>query len=289
MTLPSIDTTVTYASGAVTSSSTVLHVESLPDGRFAVLLAETACHPIDAAWPDQGADRAVLVFGTRRVDIEECVVGATDGLSLFLGSDVPVRKGTEGWAFVVAHIVAGEAPREGAAASVEVDEAHRQRVSAGHTACHLASLALNAALADRWRKDIPADALGHPNFDAVAIDVSSIGENCSTDTYRLGRSLRRKGFVSEDIDLAATGAAVNRVLGRWVESGAPITVRHAGAGLTDRRFWECELPDGSVSIPCGGTHAQSLTRFAAIRVALTLEDVDGTSVVRMDTRATVVA
>ncbi|WP_026533589.1 metal-dependent hydrolase [Arthrobacter sp. H41] len=287
MTLPAIDTTVTYAAGAVASSSTVLHVEELADRRFAVLLAETACHPVDAAWPDQGADRAVLVSGGRRMVIEECVVGATDGSALFLGSDVPVRKGTAGWSFVVAHLLAGEAPREGSPVSVEVDGTYRRAVSAGHTACHLASLALNAAVADRWKKDIPADALGSPDFDAVAIDISRIGENSSTDTYRLGRSLRRKGFVSEDLDPGAIGASVNRLLGQWVAFGGPITVRHDGDLLTDRRHWECSLPEGAVSIPCGGTHAASLADFARIQVDLSIDDVDGTPVLKMATTATV--
>ncbi|MBG6182210.1 alanyl-tRNA synthetase [Arthrobacter sp. CAN_A214] len=286
MTLPAIDTTVTYAAGAVASSSTVLHVEELADGRSAVLLAETACHPVDAAWPDQGADRAVMVSGGRRMAIEDCVVGATDGTALFLGSDVPVRKGTDGWSFVVAHLIAGEPPHEGAPASVEVDETYRRAVSAGHTACHLASLALNAAVADRWRKDIPADPLGSPNFDAVAIDGSRIGEHSSTDTYRLGRSLRRKGFVSEGLDPGAVCASVNRLLEQWVESGGPITVRHDGSLLTDRRHWECSLPGGVVSIPCGGTHAGSLAEFARIQVDLSIDDADDTPVLRMDTTAT---
>ena len=80
-----------------------------------------------------------------------------------------------------------------------VDADYRTRLSVGHTACHLASLALNRAVADRWKKEVRADGLGAPDFDGTAIDVSLIVENGSVDTYRLGKSLRKRGFVTEGI------------------------------------------------------------------------------------------
>ncbi|MHA7285262.1 alanyl-tRNA editing protein [Arthrobacter sp. MDT3-44] len=283
MALPRTDTRVTYPLGAVESASRVLHVEALDGGRCAVLLDTTAFHPVDSAWPDQGPDRGELQAGSRTWPVADCVVGATDGATLYLGDEAPVRKGAEGWAFVVVHLIDGEGPAEGDDVVVRVDGAHRAAVSAGHTGCHLASLALNRAMAGRWKKDVAPDALGAPNFDALAIDTTVIGEFGSVDRYRLGKSLRRKGFSGEDLDTDATAAAVNATLAAWTATGAPIGIEADGPGLTDRRRWVCGLSDEGAEIPCGGTH---LTSLAGLDVAVQLElsDADGTPVLRMDTR-----
>src|SRR6478609_672622 len=104
MTLPSTDTAVTYPDGDLTSTGTVLHLEPLADGRTAVVLDRTAIHPVDAVWPDQPADEGTLTAGGRSYAVVDAVVGATDGTVLHVG-DAPVRTGTEGWAFVVCHLV----------------------------------------------------------------------------------------------------------------------------------------------------------------------------------------
>ncbi|MFJ6001273.1 metal-dependent hydrolase [Arthrobacter sp. NPDC092385] len=286
MALPITDTRVTYPQGAVESASRVLHVEVRDDGRRAVLLDTTAFHPVDHAWPDQGPDRGELVTGARRWTVVDCVVGATDGTALHLGAESPVRKGTEGWAFVVVHLIEGtdgDGPAEGDDVVVRVDSAYRAAVSAGHTGCHLASLALNRALADRWKKDVAPDALGAPNFDALAIETTVIGEFGSVDTYRLGKSLRRKGFSTADLDTAATAAAVNATLAEWTATEASIGIAVDGPGLTDRRRWICDLPGERAEIPCGGTHLGSLAG-TDVTVRLELADADGTPVLRMDTR-----
>lgn len=290
MTLPSVDTRVDYPAGLTRTSATVLHVEARPDGLVAVLLDATPVHPVDAGWPDQGPDRAVLRVAGTELPVLDCVVGATDGSALYLGRDIPVPKGTPGWAFVVVHLVQGAALdgtalAEGQTVEVVVDAGYRQRMSAGHTACHLASLALNRALADRWKKEVRADSLGHPDFDGTAIDVSLIGENGSVDTYRLGKSLRRKGFATEGLaeQLAEIESAVNAFLTGWVATAASVRIDRDGPLLTDRRYWVCELPEGSVRIPCGGTHVSSLAELGAVRVALSTADVEGTTVLTMET------
>jgi alanyl-tRNA synthetase len=312
MTLPRVDTVVLYPGGEVSSAATVLHVEVLGGApgeasRAAVLLDRTAFHPVDAAWPDQGPDRGVLVIGGRgggspssggpgggatTFGVVDCVVGATDGTELFLGGDVPVRKGTEGWAFVVAHIVeladAAEPPAEGQPARAEVDAEHRRALSAGHTACHLASLALNAALAEAWSKEAPGDARGNPDFDALAIESSTIGDHRSLDVYRTGKSLRKKGFAPAVLTdhLGSVAARAGALLEEWRASGAAVSIEREGDGLTDRRRWVCALPDGVVSIPCGGTHLESLSVLAALSVELELEEQPSALELRMLTRAT---
>ena len=287
MSLPTEDTTVTYPSGALDSTGTVLHVQDMPDGVRAVLLDITAVHPVDAGWPDQGADRAVLkTAGGGTCEVQDAVVAATDGTTLFIGADIPVKKGTEGWVFTVAHLLPADAGvKEGDSVSVEVDEAYRAALSAGHTACHLASLALNRQLAGAWKKDVLPDAAGNPNFDALAIETSTITEHGSTDVYRLGKSLRRKGFRPELLldDLPGAEAGINAILAEWTATGAEVRIERDGDRLTDLRRWCVDLPEGTVSIPCGGTHAASLQETGGIQVTLTAAEGDGAVTLTMDT------
>jgi len=284
MTLPTTDTVVSYPSGATSATATVVHTETFDDGRVAVLLDATPCRPVDAGWPDQGPDRATINWGDVSADVVDCVVGATDGIRLYLGADVPVRKGSEGWAFVVAHLVE-VAPPVGTEVTVTVDAEHRREISLGHTACHLASLALNRALADRWTKELPTDALGSPNFDQAANDTSTIVPGGSFDTYRLNKSLRRKGFTTEGFAdaLPAVTEAVNAQLASWVAADAPVRIDREGELLTDRRSWVCSLPDGEAVIPCGGTHASHLGELGQLTVTLALDDAEGTPVFSMRT------
>ncbi len=263
--LPSTDTVVTYPDGDTHSLSTVLHTEALPDGRLAVLLDRTAFHPVDHTWPDQGADRGTL-GGQPIVD---AIVGATDGAQLFVGRDIPVRKGEPGWAFVVVHIV--ETPVSGTV-EVVVDDGYRRALSAGHTACHLASLALNHALAGAWSKEVMVDAAGSPNFDALAIETSTILPDGSVDVYRIGKSLRKKGFVATALDdRDAVESAANARLSELLATHAAVSIERDGHGLADRRFWVC----GDYRIPCGGTHVSSVDDLGALAIRLERTDLEG--------------
>lgn len=285
MSLPSTDTVVLYPDGAVDNAARVLHAQAGPDGRWAIVLDQTCCHPVDAGWPDQGADRAILRrrSGTDLV-VTDAVVAATDGTALFIGADIPVRKGTEGWAFLVAHLTQ-EPLTEGETVTVLVNEPRRRALSVGHTACHLASLALNEAMAGHWSKDVPADALGRPDFDGAAIVSSRIHENGSVDVFRLNKSLRRKGFDTEFPvgELETIGTAITATLDAWIDTGASVRVDRDGPRLTDRRHWVCELPEASARIACGGTHVNSLAEVGPLAVTLEIADDAGTPTLTMTT------
>ncbi|MFT2711882.1 metal-dependent hydrolase [Clavibacter sp. Sh2126] len=285
-------TRVTYPAGSTSSRGTVLRVDRRADGTLAVVLDATACHPVDSAWPDQPADRAVLRVRGAGIEVLDCVVGAAstdpgEGVAaLHVGAEVPVKKGADGWSFVAVHLVPGDADvREGDAAEVAVDPEHRRALSAGHTGCHLASLALDRALADAWTKEVPTDALGAPGFDALAIDTSRIGPWSSIDTYRLGKSLRKKGFPTAALveHLDEVRERVDATLAAWVASAAPARIEREGDLLTSRRSWVCELQDGTARIPCGGTHLDGLAALASVTVELEAEEADGAVVVRMRT------
>lgn len=281
MTLPTSDTIVDYPNGATSSTSTVVHVE----GPY-VVLDRTAFHPVDSTWPDQGADRGVLRVEGHDYVVDDCVVGATNGSELFVGVEVPVRTGTEGWTFVVVHVVREPGITLGDSAEAVVDADLRDALSAGHTACHLASLALDRALAASWSKDVALDALGAPAFDSLAIESSRITEWGAVDVYRVGKSLRKKGFgVAALDDTAVLEAAVNATLEEWVASGAAVRIERDEETLGARRHWACSLPGGTATIPCGGTHLTSLDELSGITVTLEAAQLEGAVGLTMVTSA----
>ena len=287
MTFPATDTVVTYPDGDLTSTGTVLHLEPLEDGRTAVVLDRTAFHPVDPVWPDQPADAGSLSVDGRTFEIVDAVVGATDGSTLYVGN-APVRTGTEGWAFVVCHLIEDASDLEpGATATVTVDGERRRALSAGHTACHLASLALNDALAPLWTKEAPVDGRGRPNFDQLAITSSRILPDGSLDEYRVGKSLRKKGFAAAELAgrMEEVSRAIDETLAGWVAAGAPIAIVRDGDGLGERRRWRADLPDGVVEIPCGGTHLRSLSELRSVTVSLELSEADGALALTMRTTA----
>jgi alanyl-tRNA synthetase len=276
MTLPTSDTSVSYPDGATSSTGTVLHVEPLADGASAILLDTTAFHPVDTAWPDQPADRGTMTSSRGTRPIVDGVTGGIHEGVLHLGADLPVRSGTEGWIFVVAHVVEGEPPAVGESVRIDVDADYRAALSAAHTACHLASLALDAALSTAWTKTVPTDALGNPAFDALAIERSQIHAGGSTDTYRVGKSLRRKGFTPAALDdPGAVATQVEAQLEEWVSAGGSVRIERADPGLSARRTWVCELPGARVAIPCGGTHVDDVAGLARVTTALTTTAVEG--------------
>lgn len=288
MTLPSADTRVSYPDQATASVGTVLHVEPMGEGRSAVLLDTTAAHPVDTAWPDQPADRGRMRWPGGEAQLVDVVTGGIHDGALFLGSELPVRGGTEGWVFVVGHVIEGEPPAVGAEVEIDVDAERRHALSAGHTACHLASLALDAALADAWSKPVRSDALGYPDFEGTTNQSSRIEPFGAVDVYRIGKSARRAGFTVAALDDAdAVAKRANGFLADWVASGARVRIDRDGDAITDRRTWVCELPDGAARIPCGGTHLEGLAELASVTVALEVAQVTGGLELHMRTTAAV--
>jgi alanyl-tRNA synthetase len=251
-------------------------VHATVDGAV-VIVEETPFHPVDHTWPDQPGDAGTIRAGGDTVGVTEAVMAAvSDDGAFAVGADIPVKRGVEGWTWLVGHLV-DDAPgwlTEGAQVALEVDAARRDGLSRGHTACHLASLALDLTVADLWRKDPGVDALGNPDFEGRANQSSRIADDGAVDEYRLGKSLRRAGFDTEGFTatLAEREARINEQLSAWISSGASSMVETDGSTIVDRRRWRCALPEGDAVIPCGGTHVRSLAEFASITVTLELSD-----------------
>lgn len=270
-------TVVSFAGGDVSGSSTVTRVEPTAAGAVVVVDA-TPFHPVDHTWPDQPGDSGEIALDGTAVRVSEAVMAAVSGDGEFaVGSDIPVKRGAEGWTWLVGHPLEGEVPSwlvEGVRVELSVDSPRRAGLSRGHTACHLASLALDLAVADLWRKDPGTDALGAPDFEGKANQSSRIHADGAVDEYRLGKSLRRAGFDTETFasTLADRESSINERLAEWVASGATSRVVPEGPTIVDRRSWHCELPDGTAEILCGGTHVASLAEFVSISVTLDLSD-----------------
>lgn len=269
------ETLVTFPSGAIEGDAVVTAVRPHPDGAV-IVLDTTPFHPVDHTWPDQPGDTGTIVVGDADLRVHDTVMAATEnGADLLIGADIPVKRGTDGWTWLVAHIIEGETPvTEGVAVRTVVDGGRRADLSRGHTACHLASLALDAALADLWRKEVRPDPLGHPDFEGRANETSFIHPNGSVDRYRLGKSLRKAGFDTEAFaaSLAEREERANALLASWVAAGSASRIETAGPAITDMRTWHCTLPEGDVSFPCGGTHVASLADFRRITVAFTMPE-----------------
>lgn len=273
--MPSSPTIVSFPQGALSGEGEVLVVDR---DAGVVIVDATPFHPVDHTWPDQPGDTGTIRVGEAQLEVAEAVMAAVgDDGSLAVGSAIPVKRGAEGWTWLVAHRIAGEIPagiEVGAAATLTADAARRASLSRGHTACHLASLALDGALADLWRKQISADPLGHPDYESRANQSSRIGVDGSVDEYRLGKSLRKAGFDSAGFaqTLTEREARLNDQLAQWVASAGASRIDADGPSIVDRRHWRCELPEGEVGFLCGGTHVASLAEFASISVSLDLSD-----------------
>lgn len=233
----------------------------------------TPFHPQSHLWPDQPGDVGHARWEGGEAAIGPCRMGAIspDG-ELFVNADIPVKRGAEGWRFVVVHPLAGEYSLPvGSRVELQVDSAARHALSLGHSGCHLAALALNRTLTPYWRKEVSElDTLGQPDFDRLAIQSSRVEPCGSREQYRIGKSLRKKGVNSQALlaDLVLIEEKVNRQLADWIAAGGEIRRSRAGEAIIDSRYWHCTLEGQEVTIPCGGTHVASLAELGEVRVTL---------------------
>ncbi len=238
-----------------------------------VVTQSTPFHPVSHIWPDHPADKGSL----NDLAVVNCLVGAVELESnqLYVDQQIPIKRDEPGWAFVVVHCLdKTDALKVEQLVTLSVDKAYQQALSRGHSAGHIAYLALNKVLTEQeyWRKDADRkDPHGNYDFNSYAQVTSFVSEDKCLDTYRLGKTLRKRGLNSADMleNLPALQQSVNHVISAWLSSNSDITVFCSGEALTDSRYWRCDLGEGSLAeIPCGGTHAQSLKEYADISVSL---------------------
>ncbi len=236
----------------------------------------TPFHPQSHLWPDQPGDVGTVHWEGGEAVVGPCRMGAIspDG-ELFVDQAIPVKRGAEGWRFVVVHPLAGHcALPVGSQVTLRVDAEARHALSLGHSGCHLAALALNRALMPYWRKEVSErDALDQLDFDRLAIQTSRVEPMGSREQYRIGKSLRKKGVNSEALlaDLAQIEEMINKQLADWLAAGGEIRRSRAGEAIIDSRYWHCSLEGREVTIHCGGTHVATLAELGRIETSLTAD------------------
>ncbi|MGY6039545.1 hypothetical protein [Aeromonas sp. AE23HZ002T15] len=233
----------------------------------------TPFHPQSHLWPDQPGDTGTVCWDGGEADVGPCRMGAISPEGeLFVDLDIPVKRGAEGWAFVVVHPLAGRHELAvGSMVELRVDAKARHTLSLGHSGCHLVALALNRVLMPYWRKEVSErDALGQPDFDRLAIQSSRVEPLGSREQYRIGKSLRKKGVNGEALlaELPLIEQKVNAQLAAWLASGGEIRRSRAGDAIIDSRYWHCTLEGQELTIPCGGTHVGSLSELGRVSVQL---------------------
>lgn len=249
----------------------------IADNQTLMVTDLTPFHPESHLWPDQPGDLGSVYWEGGEAPIASCRMGAVspEG-ALFVDRAIPVKRGEPGWAFVVVHPLQGvHALSAGTPVTLRVDGAHRLPLSLGHSGCHLAALALNQALIPFWKKEpTERDALDQPDFDRLAITRSRVEPHGSSEHYRIGKSLRKKGVMGPELlaALPAIEQAVNARLADWLTTGGAIRRSRDGEAIIDSRWWHCTLDGREVTIPCGGTHATALAELGRVQVNLSPTD-----------------
>ena len=258
----------------------VLHIES-DENKTYLITDVTPFHPVSHIWPDHPADQGFVTVGDVQYPVEDCLVGAIEQSTgkLCIAADIPVKRDAEGWVFVVVHQLSASASMINIHDEIvlSVDKEYQSSLSRGHSAGHIASLALNKVLAESyWRKDADRkDPLGSYDFNSYAQVTSFVTQELCTDKYRLGKTLKKRGLNVADMlaNLESIEADINQMISGWLAESTPVAMRLEGEALTDSRYWEWQLDaETLVSIPCGGTHIESTSELKRLSVKLTQLD-----------------
>ncbi|MDD9178600.1 MULTISPECIES: alanyl-tRNA editing protein [Aliivibrio] len=257
------------------SNSIVKLIKETEQGKW-VVTKETPFHPVSHIWPDHPEDKGVLQINNVEYPVLTCQTGAIELSTgeLYIGKDIPIKRGEEGWVFVVSHLISKDADiAVENTVELKVDKEYQDSLSRGHSAGHIAYLALNKVLhANYWRKDADRkDELGHYNFNSYAQETSFVTEDHCEDVYRLGKTLRKRGLNSAEMmsDLESIAAQVNQQISVWLALENEVSIECEGKALTDSRYWIADFGiDGVAKLPCGGTHVSSFKEYQEINVQL---------------------
>lgn len=273
---------VTFSGGSLHETGHVLFAATRDNQTF-VVTDRTPFHPVSLRWPDQPGDQGKIAIDGKSFTISDAWTGLIDRATsrLVLADDAAGMRPQGDEIFsVVVHVIDAAldvSAWPGKTVELTVDKQRRHVLSAPHTAVHLAALALNQVAGSYWTKPYDdLDGLGHANLDKAAVSGSLIAAHLSTDHFRLGKSLKKKGFNRDGFlaELAEIAVQIEAQVSKWLASGAAISVTPAQSGLDDVRIWHCALDGRTATIPCGGTHVASLSEIGGVNVKL-MESEDG--------------
>lgn len=275
-------TIVSYPGGRCEDEGELVAVvpTSLHGGCFGVVLDRSCFHPKDFRWPDQPSDKGHLLLNGQQLDVIEAVKGHLDSDGQwYLDQEIELKRDEAADATLcVVHLVRVDCSDQmGVRAKVVVDKAYRFAVSVGHTASHIMGLAFNEVLAGYWRKEVALDERGFPDFSEYALQCSKVFELGGRDRFRLGKSLKKRGFNNQDFwdNLVEVEVSLNESIGAMVVDESVCFEMMPNEGpLTARRYWQMQTADREepVCLPCGGTHLQDLSAIESIHCELSRDE-----------------
>jgi len=269
-------TKVLYPANVTRSNATILGIAQTGEAQAVFVTDVSPFHPVSSRWPDQPCDQGRVICDGVAFEVTAVETGLIlkDSGVLHTDKDIQTRLTDENGVTVVAHVLTAEgqdfARWKGREISLEVDLARRFALCAGHTGSHLAAFALNKALEPLWKKDCARDSLGNRDFDKLAISASKVEPFASREVYRIGKSLKKKGFMAQLFyeDIPAYERAANQNLAQWLPSENEVLIECEAPFLESFRLWKTVLNDGTAEIPCGGTHLDSLGHLKSVAVTL---------------------
>lgn len=254
-------------------SSEVQLIKETQQGKW-IVTKQTPFHPVSHIWPDHPEDKGLVTINGTDFPVLACQTGAIELATgeLYIDKEIPVKRGEAGWIFVVAHLISKNIDLlVENIVTLHVDKEYQDALSRGHSAGHIAYLALNKVLhTNYWRKDADRkDELGHYNFNSYAQETSFVTEDHCEDVYRLGKTLRKRGLNSAEMmsELESIEEQVNLQISVWLALESEVSIECEGKALTDSRYWIADFGiDGIAKLPCGGTHVSSFKEYQEIKV-----------------------
>jgi len=272
-------TCITFPGQSTTEKSTILLAQTMKShsSDTMIFLEKTPFHPVNPHWPDQPEDKGTITIGSDQIPIKHCFTAVMNKNSqeILLDTEVKIKRDDPNWFFLVAHIIDSQKIKPlsslvGKQALLNVDKTYRLQLSQAHTACHISALALNKTLISYWNKPYQPDALGHSDLVHLAITKTVIQEQWVQDTFRIGKSARKKGFdaLSFFEHIKTIEDRTNVQINEWLRTPIHIDILPKIALLHETISWICHLPDGIAKISCGGTHITQIKPDNHIKITL---------------------
>ncbi|WP_338884371.1 MULTISPECIES: hypothetical protein [Xenorhabdus] len=268
-----------FMTGQLSLNAIVIDVFKYDDG-YIVITNNSPFYPQNYKWGDQKSDIGVIAFNNHTLNIVKTYTAVIIDGKICIGHDIPDKLNSED-KLIPAHYLESLNGLEcqsmvGEKVKLSVDAEARYKISAAHSMTHFMSLALNKVANKYWNKDYDTDSLGNYNLDKAAIFKSSISELKSVDTYRFGKSLKKKGFDKASFlaNIVSINEEMNLILKNWLSTGSEIQVEYTSKNIEDFRLWKSTVENRPVVIPCGGTHIKNTEEIQDVKVEIKPEEND---------------
>lgn len=277
--IPQVSTTVTYPGGAIKARSTIEDIVQRPskDHALGIVAKVTCMHPRDFRWPDQPADRGSLLVDGQLIPVSDTVKARVTEDGYQVDKDISLQRGKESSeaVLVVMHCIDDDVGvSTGDEVEINVDPEYRFSISSGHSASHLLTLGLNEVLSTYWKKTPQIDENGFPAFTEMTLSNSQISEFSCQDTFRIGKSLKKKGFDADLLwqSLPDIEMKLNEFIDTIVaDDNAKAFMEPSECPINEHRKWHLEA-NRSYTKSCGGTHLKDFSQISNIRVELSQGD-----------------